>query len=238
MCHPPITTFADQPFSTLPGNGENYAPISAAVKGNSPLKGKTIIFLGSSITKGYASCGDSFPDYLAAADEIIAIKEAVNGTTLVAKDENAYIPRMQKLDPHIPADAFVCQLSTNDASQQLPLGTVSESFDLTDFDTATVAGAMEYIIAYARNIWNCPVVFYTNPRYDMPAYGRMVELLLLLQKKWNIGVIDFWNDPAFNAIRPESRTLWMADSIHPTRAGYRDWWLPEFEAYLPVFLSP
>ena len=40
-----------------------------------------------------------------------------------------------------------------------------------------------------------------------------------------------------NAVSEEDYQLYMFDPIHPTRAGYRDWWLPKFEAYLEDILT-
>ena len=53
---------------------------------------------------------------------------------------------MKKIDKNIKADAFVCQLSTNDATKEMPLGVISDSFNMNDFDTQTVAGAIEYMM--------------------------------------------------------------------------------------------
>ena len=33
-----------------------------------------------------------------------------------------------------------------------------------------------------------------------------------------------------NDLSPEQRARYMADAIHPTRAGYEEWWLPKFMA--------
>lgn len=60
----------------------------------------------------------------------------------------------------------------------------------------------------------------------------MVECLDEIAAKWGITVIDLNRDADFNAISAEERDLYMADDIHPTRAGYSVWWLPEFEAAL------
>ena len=57
----------------------------------------------------------------------------------------------------------------------------------------------------------------------------MVELLLQIQKKWDIGVIDLWHDSALNAVEEKKRKLYMADPIHPTKAGYLLWWTPFIE---------
>ena len=155
------------PHTELPGNAEKFHPENIQPHTESPLKGKTIIYLGSSVTYGSDSIGVSFVEYIDRLDGTTSVKEAVSGTTLVTKDDasgSSYIPRMKTINPDIPADAFICQLSTNDATRHMPLGTISEGFELTDFDTETVAGAIEYIIAYAEKTWHCPVLFYTGTR--------------------------------------------------------------------------
>lgn len=216
-------------------NGGNYGEYSLKTTTtieNSPIKGKTVIFLGSSVTYGYGSMGVSFADYLEKTDGIHAIKEAVSGTTLVDIKDNSYVSRMKTIDKNINADAFVCQLSTNDATKEMPLGEISKSHDMNDFDTQTIAGAIEYIIAHAQNTWNCPVVFYTQSKYDSDHYTKMVDLLLEIQKKWDITVIDFWNDAEINNITVDQRKLYLIDHIHPTKAGYKEWWLPKFQETL------
>lgn len=214
------------------GNYGEYSLKHTATNEDSQLKGKTVIFLGSSVTFGYGSLGVSFADYLEKTDGIIAVKEAVSGTTLVDVKSSSYVSRMKTIDKNIQADAFVCQLSTNDSTKEMPLGEISEGFDLEDFDTKTVAGAIEYIIAYAKEIWDCPVVFYTQARYDSEHYGKMVDLLLEIQKKWDITVIDFWNDEGINNITDEQKEIYLIDHIHPTKAGYKEWWLPSFRETL------
>ena len=227
----PFSSVHDLKTSRLPGNADPYNVTHTQPLENSPLEGKTIVFLGSSVTYGAAAKGVSFADYIGARNRCNIVKEAVNGTTLVDEGFSSYISRMKKLD--VPnADLFVCQLSTNDATQKKPLGTVSGSDQIGDFDTSTVAGAIESIVAYAKETWGCPVVFYTNPRYESEAYGEMVELLLELSEKWDITIVDMWNDDAFNDITKEQRELYMADAIHPTQAGYLEWWTPEIEKAL------
>ena len=57
----------------------------------------------------------------------------------------------------------------------------------------------------------------------------MVEALLKIQEKWQIGVIDFWNDERINSISPEKRKLYLQDPIHPMKAGYAEWLVPVME---------
>lgn len=211
------------------GNYGEYSLKNIDTVQDSPIKDKTVIFLGSSVTYGYGSMGVSFANYLEKTDGIHAIKEAVSGTTLVDIKDNSYVSRMKTIDKNIKADAFVCQLSTNDATKEMPLGEISDSYAINDFNTQTVAGAIEYIIAYTKDSWSCPIVFYTQAKYDSDHYAKMVDLLLDIQDKWQITVIDFWNDAEINNITESQRKLYLIDNIHPTKAGYRDWWLATFQ---------
>lgn len=217
------------------GNAAQYSPQNSRTV-DSTLKGKTIIFLGSSVTCGYGAKGDSFVDYLVAQDGIKAVEEAKSGTTLVDSGSSSYISRMKKIDPNIKADAFVCQLSTNDATKGKPIGSVTQSFDIEDYDTNTVVGAIEYIVAYVGQTWHCPVIFYTGTRYDSELYGDMVDQLAMVKNKWDIGVINLWSNDEMNGIAPELREQYMTDDIHPTRRGYRDWWTPVMRKYMQDYL--
>lgn len=204
------------------------------------LEKKKIIFLGSSVTYGAAAMGKSFIEDLEEEDGIIAVKEAVSGTLLVdedVEDGKSYIARLQTIDPNQQVDAFVCQLSTNDATHNKPLGAIAESYDRETFDTKTVAGAIEFIIAYAKQTWHCPVVFYTGTRYASKQYQKMVALLQAIQEKWQIDLIDLWNDPDMNQVSEDDYKRYMADPIHPTREGYREWWFPKFEKGLAETLN-
>lgn len=217
----PFHKLSEYRYRSMPGNADRYAVSQVKPSGDETLKGKTVIFLGSSVTYGAASLGESFADDLSARLQCNVVKEAVSGTTLSTTSPNSYVTRLDNIKTR-QADLFICQLSTNDASQKKPLGEVTDSERMEDFDTDTVAGAMEYIIAYAKDKWDCPVVFYTNPKYDSDEYAAMVELLYEIRDKWGIGVIDLWTE--LPEITEEERALYMADAIHPTRAGYLEWW--------------
>lgn len=220
-------------FILHPGNAAEYGFDRIELLDGNPLEGCNICVLGSSVVKGAASGDAAIAEYLGARLGCEYTKSAVNGTTLADVMPGSYIERLKKLDPGSAYDLFICQLSTNDATQNMPLGEISEK---EMFDTHTVTGAIEYIITYVRDTWGCPVVFFTGSHYDSERYDAMVIRLKELQAKYDIGVIDLWTDEMFNQISGEARALYMNDGIHPTRAGYRDWWGPEFEKQLlPVY---
>lgn len=189
---------------------------------------KRLIFLGSSVTYGSEAGGISFADIICEKNGYEMIKEAVSGTTLVDSEKQSYISRLKEIDCDY-ADMFICQLSTNDASLHKPLGNVSDARNIDSFDVNTVAGAIEYIIAYVTDRWHCPMAFYTGTRYGSEAYADMVSLLGRIAKKWGIKIIDLWNEPFFNSVSPEDYKKYMNDPIHPTLLGYKEWWSPYIE---------
>ncbi len=221
----PFAKMSDIRYAKLAGNSEEYALDTVEPLEESPLEGKRVLFLGSSVTYGAASLQTSFVEYLAKKNNFTYVKEAVSGTTLVDSGTSSYISRLERVDKGEKFDLFVCQLSTNDATQNKALGTPGAA----EPDTQTICGAIEYIADYVKATWNCPVVFYTNAYYENALYADMVAALHTIAARKDIFVIDLYTDEAFNAITEEERELYMADAIHPTRAGYLLWWTPEMQ---------
>lgn len=192
-----------------------------------------ICYLGSSVTYGASSLQESFVEFIAKRNGTTYVKEAISGTTLVTTGAGggSYVSRMKKFDKSAKFDLFVCQLSTNDASQNKPLGSIDST------DTTTVCGAINTIIDYAKETWNCPVIFYTNAYYESESYSAMVAAVKEIATVKEIGVIDLYTDAAFNDITSEQRSLYMADKIHPTKAGYLEWWTPKMEQYIYDYIE-
>lgn len=223
---------------TYLGNNEKYSVANTPALENSPLYGNTYLFLGSSVTAGSEAEYESMADFIAKKYSCSSIKLAVPGTSLANVGSNSYVAR---LDDYIASedmvqslDAFICQLSTNDMYYGVSLEdiTADDVRDAASFDTTNTFGAIEYIIARVYEVWGCSVVFYTNPDMGNDVYATMVEGLYILQEKWGITIIDLYNNEEINSISDEERSLYMVDDIHPTRAGYRELWLPEFEECL------
>lgn len=202
----PFGFIRENKIKNHPGNKPEYDFSQLTAMENSPLAGGKIAVLGSSVAQGAASEGYAVGEYLTARFDCALTKEAVGGTTLVDDGKSSYVQRMYNLDKSESFDLFVCQLSNNDATKREPLGEISGSKNLEDFDTSTITGAM-------------------------------VDRLLELQEKWGIWVLDLWSSDEFNAISDAERDLYMNDGIHPTKAGYRDWWGPEQERQLLEYLA-
>lgn len=182
------------------------------------IKGKTVLFLGSSVTYGWAAGGVSFADIMAEKDGFDLIKEAVSGTTLVDIGEKSYVSRLKRLDTGLKLDLAVCQLSTNDATRSLPL--------------SDIEGAIRDVVEYTRSTFGCPIAFYTNPYYESTRYAEMVEMLARLSRELDFSVLDLYNDPRVTATLKNKADVYMKDAIHPTLLGYKEWWTPLFEDFV------
>ena len=219
---------------TLLGNDDQYSVANMQYVPGSALEGKTFYWLGSSVTYGASACGESMADFIAKKDGAVCLKEAVSGTTLADVKAESYVQRFNSYlsseDCADHLDAFVCQLSTNDRGTPELFGEITpdEVRDAASFDCATTFGAMEYLVATVKEVWDCPVFFYTNPPLN-ENYDRMVEGLEKLAEKWDISVIDLYHNETIGSMSEEENALYMADSVHPTRAGYRELWMPIFE---------
>lgn len=257
----PIYTIPEE-IPTDDPNAAGYSVAEVERREDSPLADKTIYWLGSSVTYGSASGQESMADFLSALTGCKSVKEAVSGTTLYDDGGNgdsgvrSYTRRMvygKNFDKSAQVDAFVCQISTNDARNDRlgKWGAMREDDEvvLDSFDTKTTLGGVEYIISYVTTTWNCPVYFYsgsyfgdsgvrssTNPTGTN--YGKLVNEVKKIVDKWNglgyeVGIIDLFNDADFNAAASDDYYKWCtSDAIHPRKAGYLQWWTPYFEAYL------
>jgi len=219
------------------GNASKY-DLSFIKFQKSDLEGRTAYFLGSSVTKGMYTKADgsgsiSFVEMLQKKYGLKVKKSAVNGTTLVNRDSNSYVSRLKSdLGGLAAPDYFVCQLSTNDATKGSSLGQITAGqFDIAKLNDKTVAGAIEYITAYAQTKWSCPVIFYipTKPKSKwayQDKYQKMINALYSIQSKWNsqyedqVQIIDLWNDPKAKYTSTDDRLLCMYNTLHPTKAGY------------------
>lgn len=249
-------------------NATEFYAANVARKEDSPLAGKTIYWLGSSVTYGASSGGESMAEFLAAKTGAVCKKDAVSGTTIFddgltdntgSKSYTRRLTNSTVFDKDEHVDAFICQISTNDAiSYRLSKRGYVADISVTDkdsFNRATTMGGVEYIISYVIETWNCPIYFYsgsyfgdtgtgarTNGDPSGTAYSKMVDDVKVAVRKWQelgyeVDVIDMFNDEDFNAAVSDSYYKWStSDAIHPKRAGYLNWWMPYFEQYLTVKL--
>jgi len=183
------------------------------------LTGKTVLFLGSSVTYGSGAGGISFADIMAETCGIQCIKEAVSGTTLADIRDTSYVSRLKKIDKSCRIDLFICQLSTNDASS-------NRNIDISDTEKA-----IRFILRYVKDTFACPIIFYTGTYFENQRYAEMIRLLYRLQKEYEFYILDLYHDEEMCRVSGEQYQEYMCDPVHPTLKGYREWWTPKFISF-------
>ena len=189
---------------------------------------KNVQFLGSSIFYGSTGTpkGESFVDIMNKRWGTNFQKQAVGGTTLAIQDgkTDSYCERYANFINKDTCDALVVQLSTNDFAQSVPVGSINDKdFDVDTFDNTTICGAIEWLIASAKqNNPNVKVAFVICPMlsdwtnynvYKSFAEGEMQ----IIADKWGIELVDLFHD---TLPWSSSTGYWSASKTAPTASTY------------------
>ncbi len=225
------------------GNADIYNPENAPVNENSPIKGKTIFWIGSSVFYGYSAQNKSLGSYVEHMDGAKKVEALKPGATIADINERSYYHQIlehnRETDPVI--DLVVIQLTTNDCKGRTVVGEVSPYYDSSTFDSNTSIGSLEAIACYAMGTWDCPTLLISSPRFtkettmtgmqDIETYEELIEKSHELESKWDfLYFLDLWdNEEMFKdmEIGDDRHRLYMADSIHSTKLGFLEWLLPQ-----------
>lgn len=203
---------ADRPSDA--NSGEYYGLDAVESLGNTDLTGKTIYWLGSSVTAGMAADGLSMSDYIAKRNGCTCVRDAVSGTTMLdqpiteddgsvristdtGEEQQSFVYRLENskyFDKDADIDLFVIQISTNDCGGEKndTWGevTADDVRDRSMFDRQTTLGATEYMVSYVQETWGCPVVFWSGAWFGEK------------EKSWETGANGSEYDALLTAMEP------------------------------------
>ena len=184
----------------------------AAVESDSALSGKKILFLGDSITaatrddaaqKGWA--GRIGTDYGA-----ITTNAGWSGASVSTNKDSRIIAKMEE-NKNNTYDYVILHGGVNDAMTKAPLGKVSDSKNVADFDISTYAGALEELIYCAKEYFpNAKIGFivnYQTPNSTWGGYTKDMAAYFYTAKqvceKWEIPYLDLF----FGSVEVEGKML-------------------------------
>lgn len=218
-------------------NSDKYLSSNTEIVGtveNSPIEGKTILWLGSSVMDGFGAKDISMVEFVSAPNNCSFIKDCYSGTYLATTSELDYLPRLLKHDKTTDpvVDFVVVQFSANDSRQMTEIG------EPTPNDQTTSCGALEYILGYAKETWGCPTLVFSSLPWEEPSddvgvqnpriYKGIVEKCETICDKWGSYMLDMWNeeDTIMEGIDENLYDDYMTDGTHPSRWGYLNWLTP------------
>lgn len=223
-------------------SNETPAAQDLALTDTIELKGKSAIFFGDSVAYGHTTDGNGFGYYINAEEKFSHYKNAAVSTATintVTQGTNNIIEQI-KQNKDDPFDFVILQGGFGDLRDTPPLGSLTEGYSISKFDTETFAGAVEYTLYLAVTYWPDARIGYIIS-YDTPnsKYGvrpdhsetkKYWDIVKSACHKWNIEYLDLFEGSA--KYQGETRTYselfevtsnkYLAkDHIHPTAKGYQ-----------------
>lgn len=206
------------------------------IQPDSPLKGKTALFVGDSISaaahdsrymrnKGMGAWAGRIGWYYQLTDT----NKSVGGSTIAIDTGRTYIADQITGMAGNSYDYVIIQGGVNDANLGVAEGKISSSYDPADFDRTTYAGGLEYNIAKAIELYGDTAAIGYIINYQLPnrattynRFGEFVDTAKAICAKWGIEYIDLYNNEAITAAMDlkTKGSLYAQDDLHATERGY------------------
>lgn len=214
------------------------APAVSAADTSSPLYGKTALFCGDSIGWGQWDDGKrlAFAGRIAEQYGMKVKNESVGGSSFTPVRSERIIDQIKPKRSKTAYDYVILQGGVNDAwgnvttGETAPVGKVTDSFDVKQFNTKTYAGALEeffyYTFQYYPNARVGYIYTFATPTSGLGRTGDMSEYYAAADAvcaKWGVQVLDLYHDRYVSNTMLEVKTApnaYLKDALHPTAAGY------------------
>ena len=224
---------ANQKGSLCKGNSSEYDASLLTLNEESVMQGDTVVFVGSDFTIGTKADGQSFVDYLKAVDGLNCAVFEKEGIAITSNKGDSILSLVESIPKeHASPKAIFCEIPYFQAKSGTKFGELSSSYMLSDFDTETLIGAMEYIVCYSKMNWGCPVFFYTTAECNSKRYDKVVSSAREVANKWNMPMLDFTSINSAGSMDKKQRSLYFVDKHNLSRAGYFEITAPEFEKFI------
>ena len=212
----------------------------ASVDTSGVLYGKTALFCGDSICAGStlepvekrAWAGRIGLEYGTISTNAGRAAASVALSTDIGKGrspDNRIITQIEAAKGN-PYDYVILHGGINDAMSLIPVGVMTDSSDVADFDITTFAGALEELFARAQEYFGdtAQIGYIVNYQTPMSEWGgatqdwsEYIAVALQICDKWNITYLDLYNDEEFNQdVLKVSTKEYLPDYLHPNAAGY------------------
>ena len=216
-----------QSFEGLTGIGLSSLP--------DVLKGKSGLFAGDSINHGLASRDEMASTFKDGTGGWAARIERDTGLNATNVGQSGYhftdvssnygpINDLLKINKSKDFDFIVLQGGVNDAPKKVPIGEISDSFDLKSFNTSTFAGGFERTLYHAVKYHGDTAALGFIVTFQIPKNGNDVEAYYEMAKKicdkWGVAYLDLYNNEQLNADLKYNTNEHTNDNVHPDASGY------------------
>ncbi|MBQ8893429.1 MAG: hypothetical protein IJ043_03370 [Clostridia bacterium] len=205
----------------------------------SPLYDKSALFCGDSICIGTQDDGglSGWAGRIARDYGMTYVNNGVSGASLStardrywntdgSKQQGRILWQVTK-EASYYYDYIILHGGVNDAWDSYPVGSISDSFDVEDFDVNTYAGALEELFYYTIKYHETSAIGYLMnfkaPSCTSGNISDMSEYFAVGKKiceKWGIPYFDMYNNEEITKALDFTTNTNTNDYIHPTGKGY------------------
>ena len=204
----------------------------------SPLNGLKGLFMGDSISYGagdtlsYLHTGRAWAGRIEDATGLITTNASVSGAkaSFITGDDTAkWLFNQYKDYSGEKFDLIVIQGGVNDARNNRPVGTISDSTSESDLvkNIHTYIGGLQWLFYNVKEIFpDATLFFIANHRLDGHSTGQAknmapyFDMAKELCEKYDIVFIDLYNNQELNDKLETSTTKYLPDTLHLNAAGY------------------
>ena len=159
------------------------------------LKDKTAVFFGDSITEAYYS----WALQMSHSYGMITTNAGIRGASVSTAMPNNRVVTQMNAHKNKTYDYVILHGGTNDGQKSQAVGTMSDSYELSSFNTATFAGGLEELFYNAyTNFPDAKIGFIVNYAIPLGTYGNIknmdayYDLAKQICDKWNVPYIDIY----------------------------------------------
>ena len=202
---------------------------------DSVLNGKTALFCGDSICAAAVHDKTTLPQTgwagrIAHYYGMTVTNKGFDGASVsTCRGTNRIINQMKSVEGNT-YDYVILHGGVNDAMDSAPVGVMSDSFDLVDFDNTTFGGALEELFYTAKQQFgeDTTIGYIVNFQTPLSGWGgktrdmsEYFDLAVEICEKWEIPYLDLFHDEEFNSsvMKVKTRT-YLQDYLHPNTKGY------------------
>ena len=191
---------------------------------------KRALFLGDSICAANCESGKSYRSWcgrIESSTGMRCVNRGVSGASIsVARGTNRVINQYTAVKDRA-FDFIIMHGGVNDAWESAAVGTVSNSYELEDFNTKTYAGGLEELFYHVTQ--NHPdaklgyIFNFATPKFTTGRIANMTEYYNVAKKiceKWNIPFLNMYEDSALSHELNVYQSTHLSDYLHPNTAGY------------------
>lgn len=194
------------------------------------FKDKKALFLGDSICAANCESGKSYRGWagrIASSTGMVCVNKGNSGASIsTARGINRVIKFYEKTKGYA-YDFIIMHGGVNDAWESAAVGKMSDSFELSSFNTKTFAGGLEELFYHVTKdypdaklgyIFNFATpMFKTGRIADMTEYYNVAKQIC---EKWGIPYLNMYEDDEFSELLNVRSNANLSDYLHPNTAGY------------------